>query len=184
MTPLWFPNPVVPVTKPGHDSPAEGERNGLPGSLMAAGTGSTGSSKVVDDDPLVLEVTADLLKDLGCEVVMAASGSDALERLSENANIEILVTDLNRTATNLGGRHLARTTRDHALGAGDRWPWVARSSESRSWSRISSLTNGPPGRARHGCECLACPLRSRVGHRPTRAAPSDARWTILIVLTG
>ena len=35
---------------------------------------------VVDDDPLVLEVTADMLKDLGCE---------------ENANIEILVTDLN-----------------------------------------------------------------------------------------
>ena len=50
---------------------------------------------VVDDDPLVLEVTADMLKDLGCAVVTAASGMDALERLSENANIEILVTDLN-----------------------------------------------------------------------------------------
>ena len=36
-----------------------------------------------------------MLKDLGCEVVTAASGMDALERLSENANIEILVTDLN-----------------------------------------------------------------------------------------
>jgi response regulator RpfG family c-di-GMP phosphodiesterase len=44
---------------------------------------------VVDEDPLVLEVTADMLKDLGCEVVRAASGPDALERLSENA------TDLN-----------------------------------------------------------------------------------------
>jgi hypothetical protein len=32
---------------------------------------------VVDDDPLVLEVTADMLKDLGCEVVTAASGMDA-----------------------------------------------------------------------------------------------------------
>jgi two-component system, cell cycle response regulator CpdR len=50
---------------------------------------------VVDDDPLVLEVTADMLKDLGCEVVAAASGMDAIERLLENANIEILVTDLN-----------------------------------------------------------------------------------------
>ena len=50
---------------------------------------------VVDDDPLVLEVTADMLKDLGCEVVTAASGMDALERLSVNAKIEILVTDLN-----------------------------------------------------------------------------------------
>jgi two-component system cell cycle response regulator CpdR len=50
---------------------------------------------VVDDDPLVLEVTADMLRDLGCGVVTAATGMDALERLSENANIEILVTDLN-----------------------------------------------------------------------------------------
>jgi CheY-like chemotaxis protein len=47
---------------------------------------------VVDDDPLVLEVTADMLKDL---VVTAASGMDAIERLSVNAKIEILVTDLN-----------------------------------------------------------------------------------------
>ena len=50
---------------------------------------------VVDDDPLVLEVTADMLKDLGCEVVTAASGMDALERLSENADVDILITDLN-----------------------------------------------------------------------------------------
>jgi len=33
-------------------------------------------------------------------VVAAANGMDAIERLLENANIEILVTDLN-TATNL-----------------------------------------------------------------------------------
>ena len=50
---------------------------------------------VVDDDPLVLEVTADMLKDLGCDVVAAASGMDAIERLLENPDIEILVTDLN-----------------------------------------------------------------------------------------
>ena len=40
-------------------------------------------------------VTADMLKDLGCEVVTAASGMDALERLSENANVDVLITDLN-----------------------------------------------------------------------------------------
>jgi CheY-like chemotaxis protein len=50
---------------------------------------------VVDDDPLVLKVTADMLKDLGCEVVAPASGMDAVERLLENADIEILITDLN-----------------------------------------------------------------------------------------
>ena len=55
---------------------------------------------VVDDDPLVLEVTADMLRDLGCGVVTAPSGMDALDRLSENANIEILVTDLNMPGMN------------------------------------------------------------------------------------
>jgi hypothetical protein len=32
----------------------------------------------VDDDPLVLEVTADMVTDLSCEVVTAPSGMDAL----------------------------------------------------------------------------------------------------------
>jgi two-component system, cell cycle response regulator CpdR len=50
---------------------------------------------IVDDDPLDLEVPADMLKDLGCEVVTASSGADALGRLLDNANIELLITDLN-----------------------------------------------------------------------------------------
>jgi hypothetical protein len=37
---------------------------------------------VVDDDPLVLDVTACMLEDLGCEVVTAHGGSDALSKLS------------------------------------------------------------------------------------------------------
>jgi hypothetical protein len=32
---------------------------------------------VVDDEPLVLDVTASMLEDLGCEVVTAAGASDA-----------------------------------------------------------------------------------------------------------
>ena len=36
----------------------------------------------VDDDPLVLDVTASMLEDLGCEVVTAANGNDALRHLS------------------------------------------------------------------------------------------------------
>lgn len=48
---------------------------------------------VVDDEPLVLEVTATMLEDLGCSVVTAGSGGEALAVLSENHQIEILITD-------------------------------------------------------------------------------------------
>ena len=50
---------------------------------------------VGDDEPLVLEITASMLEDLGCEVVTAPSAKDALEKLSTHAHIEILITDVN-----------------------------------------------------------------------------------------
>jgi two-component system, cell cycle response regulator CpdR len=50
---------------------------------------------VVDDEPLVLEVTASMLMDIGCDVVTAANGKDALEKLSTDERIEILITDIN-----------------------------------------------------------------------------------------
>jgi CheY-like chemotaxis protein len=50
---------------------------------------------VVDDDPLVLDVTTHMLEDLGCNVVTAGSGGEALALLSDNRQIEILITDLN-----------------------------------------------------------------------------------------
>jgi two-component system cell cycle response regulator CpdR len=50
---------------------------------------------VVDDDPLVLDVTASMLEDLGCEVVTAPSAKDALDKLSTLPHIEILITDVN-----------------------------------------------------------------------------------------
>jgi CheY-like chemotaxis protein len=36
-----------------------------------------------------------MLEDLGCEVITAASGNDALEKLSGDRRIEILITDIN-----------------------------------------------------------------------------------------
>jgi CheY-like chemotaxis protein len=50
---------------------------------------------VVDDDPLVLDVTTQMLEDLGCDVVTAGSGREALALLSDNRQIEVLITDLN-----------------------------------------------------------------------------------------
>ncbi|MBR0973234.1 MULTISPECIES: response regulator [Bradyrhizobium] len=50
---------------------------------------------VVDDDPGVLDVLVGMLEDLGCNVVSAQSGPDALDQLKQNQNISILITDIN-----------------------------------------------------------------------------------------
>jgi len=50
---------------------------------------------VVDDDALILDVTAAMLNDLGCDVVTALRGDQALEQLERDQSIEILITDIN-----------------------------------------------------------------------------------------
>jgi two-component system, cell cycle response regulator CpdR len=50
---------------------------------------------VVDDEPLVLQVTAAMLEDLGCEVITAHNAEEALKKLITDDRIEILMTDIN-----------------------------------------------------------------------------------------
>ena len=50
---------------------------------------------LVDDDPLVRAVVAEMLEDLGCEVVTAPSGRHAIDTLSTDNRIKILITDVN-----------------------------------------------------------------------------------------
>jgi CheY-like chemotaxis protein len=50
---------------------------------------------IVDDDAAVLDVIASMLEDIGCEVVCAHSGDEALETLTRQPNISILITDIN-----------------------------------------------------------------------------------------
>lgn len=50
---------------------------------------------LVDDDPLVLDIAALMLEDIGCEVVTTAGGAEALEKLSTDERIEVLITDIN-----------------------------------------------------------------------------------------
>ena len=64
---------------------------------------------VVDDDPDVLEVVCEMLQDLGCEVLSANSGSDALEKLSGNERVSILITDINMPG--MDGHELAERAR-------------------------------------------------------------------------
>lgn len=60
---------------------------------------------VVDDDVLVLELTASMLEELGCDVLQSRSGSDALGKIAEDQSIEILIADINMPG--LGGIQLA-----------------------------------------------------------------------------
>jgi CheY-like chemotaxis protein len=63
---------------------------------------------IVDDDPLVLDVTAQMLEELGCEVVMTTSPRLALDLLAGN-DFEILITDINMPE--MSGYELAETAR-------------------------------------------------------------------------
>lgn len=64
---------------------------------------------VVDDDASVLEVVADMLEDLGCDVISAGSGTDALDHLRRNDKISILITDINMPG--MDGHELAERAR-------------------------------------------------------------------------
>jgi two-component system cell cycle response regulator CpdR len=60
---------------------------------------------VVDDEPLVLDVVATMLEELGCHVETAHTGADALNRLGTEEHINILLADINMPG--LDGRKLA-----------------------------------------------------------------------------
>jgi signal transduction histidine kinase len=68
---------------------------------------------LVDDDPDVRGVTADLLRDLGCETEELACGTDALARLDAGARPDILVTDY--AMSGMTGAEVARVSQE-------RWP--------------------------------------------------------------
>jgi two-component system, cell cycle response regulator CpdR len=61
---------------------------------------------LVDDEALVLDNTADMLANLGCEVITASNGTEALAKLEADDRINILMTDVNMPG--LGGFELAK----------------------------------------------------------------------------
>lgn len=67
----------------------------------------------VDDDGLVLSVTADLLRELGHEVIEASGGDHAARTIANDPFFDMLVTDIQMPGA-VGGIELAalaRTTR-------------------------------------------------------------------------
>jgi CheY-like chemotaxis protein len=69
----------------------------------------------VDDDGLVLSVTADLLRDLGHEVVEASDGRRAAQAIDDMPSIDMLITDIHMPG-NVGGKELAAIARSKKPG--------------------------------------------------------------------
>jgi DNA-binding NtrC family response regulator len=77
---------------------------------------STLSILLVEDDPIVLDCTASMLTDGGCEVRRASSVAEAMALLDEGPLPDVVVTDI-RLAEDASGLDLARTV-------AERWPQV------------------------------------------------------------
>ncbi|MFY0735996.1 MULTISPECIES: ATP-binding protein [Aurantimonas] len=65
---------------------------------------------IVDDDPLILMSTVDMLEDLGHEVVEAGSGAKALEILNAGEQFDLMITDFSMPRMN--GGQLARAVHE------------------------------------------------------------------------
>jgi two-component system, cell cycle response regulator CpdR len=49
---------------------------------------------IVNDEPLTLDLAADLLRELGCEVITSHSADEALRVLDEEPRVTLLLTDV------------------------------------------------------------------------------------------
>jgi CheY-like chemotaxis protein len=94
---LWLPISTVP---------ASGEEIAV--SLPAVRPGR-GVALLVDDEELVRMSTADMLIDLGFEVIEAGTGEDALRLINSNVSPDLLVTD--HLMPGMNGVELARAVR-------------------------------------------------------------------------
>ncbi|MEW6174082.1 MAG: response regulator [Pseudomonadota bacterium] len=92
-------------------------RTSAPRQPEPAGAASSGSAEsnnqhcilLVDDDHSVREVTAQMLEDLGFTVIAADSGDDALQLLTQGAEVDLLLADFAMPGMN--GGELARAVR-------------------------------------------------------------------------
>jgi two-component system, cell cycle response regulator CpdR len=61
---------------------------------------------MVDDEPMIREITSAMLEDLGCSVQTASSGSSALAKITYDKSISLLMTDVQMPE--MDGLELAR----------------------------------------------------------------------------
>ena len=64
---------------------------------------------VVDDEEFILETAREALRDVGYRVLTAEGGDEALRRLDDHEDVEVVITDLRMP--NMDGLDLIRTLR-------------------------------------------------------------------------
>ena len=99
---------TVKVFLPRTSAPRQPE----PASAPSSGSAESNSQHcilLVDDDHSVCEVTAQMLEDLGFTVIAADSGDDALQLLTQGAEVDLLLADFAMPGMN--GGELARAVR-------------------------------------------------------------------------
>jgi CheY-like chemotaxis protein len=84
-------------------------RGARPGQPMVSGEGET--VLVVEDDPAVRLIIANVLRDLGYACLEAGDGQAALPMLTSNTPLDLLITDVGLPGLN--GRQLAEMARQH-----------------------------------------------------------------------
>ncbi|WP_406858128.1 PAS domain-containing protein [Alsobacter sp. KACC 23698] len=97
---LWLPK--------SHDQPASHAEE-TPGAAPRAR--AVGTALLVDDEELVRVTTADMLSELGYDVVEAGSADDAKRRLQAGLHVDLLVTD--HLMPGMTGAELARWAKHH-----------------------------------------------------------------------
>jgi PAS domain S-box-containing protein len=78
---LWLPASDLPVDESARFAPA------------SAAPGKAGTALLVDDEALVRESAADMLEELGYEVIQAASAEEALRLIRSGLRPDVLMTD-------------------------------------------------------------------------------------------
>ena len=99
-TTFWVYLPVTEETK---------ERRPDSGEPAAAVAGEGERVLVVDDEEFILETAREALRDVGYRVLTAEGGDEALRRLDDHEDVEVVITDLRMP--NMDGLDLIRTLR-------------------------------------------------------------------------
>ena len=105
---------------------------------------------VVDDESLVRMIAAEMFSDLGCEVLEAESGAEALAILEQRPDVSLLFTDCRMPG--MTGPELAETAADrwpdlrivlvsgYVASKPSRWPLVGKPFDSRAVSQLMAAT--------------------------------------------